>query len=120
MASEMGEAIRQLMQEKGLSEDSVKLTIENMLKAAYKRTFGTADNAAVQFADHSGDTVYQALNDVSSDGGELTWQTGNGGNSSAGKFAHFAPDGADHFAAPGRHLTDSALNSAINFPRELF
>ena len=34
MASEIGEAIRQLMQEKGISEDSVKITIENMLKAA--------------------------------------------------------------------------------------
>ena len=51
MASEMGEAIRQLMQEKGISEDSVKLTIENMLKAAYKKTFGTSENAIVVFED---------------------------------------------------------------------
>ncbi|MBP5403055.1 MAG: transcription termination/antitermination protein NusA [Treponema sp.] len=59
MASEMGEAIRQLMQEKGISEDSVKLTIENMLKAAYKRTYGTADNAVVVFEDDLSDvTIY--------------------------------------------------------------
>lgn len=51
MASEMGEAVRQLMQEKGLSEDAVKMTIENMLKAAYKRTFGTSENAIVEFSD---------------------------------------------------------------------
>lgn len=51
----MGEAIRQLMQEKGISEDSVKMTIENMLKAAYKRTYGTADNAVVVFEDDLSD-----------------------------------------------------------------
>lgn len=55
MSSEMGEAIRQLMQEKGISEDSVKMTIENMLKAAYKRTYGTADNAVVVFEDDLSD-----------------------------------------------------------------
>lgn len=55
MASEMGEAIRQLMQEKGISEDSVKLTIENMLKAAYKKTFGTSENAIVVFEDDLSD-----------------------------------------------------------------
>ena len=64
MASEMGEAIRQLMQEKGLSEDSVKLTIENMLKAAYKRTFGTADNAVVQFADDLSDVTLFSRKEV--------------------------------------------------------
>jgi N utilization substance protein A len=32
--SEMAEAIRQLIQEKGYSEDSVKQTIEKALKAA--------------------------------------------------------------------------------------
>lgn len=57
--AEMGEAIRALMQEKGISEDSVKLTIENMLKAAYKRTYGTADNAVVVFEDDLSDvTIY--------------------------------------------------------------
>ena len=55
MASEIGEAIRQLMQEKGISEDSVKITIENMLKATYKRTYGTADNAIVVFEDDLSD-----------------------------------------------------------------
>ncbi|QTQ15872.1 transcription termination factor NusA [Treponema parvum] len=57
MASEMAEAIRQLTQEKGISEESVKLTIENMLKAAYKRTYGTSDNAVVKFADDMSDVA---------------------------------------------------------------
>jgi N utilization substance protein A len=55
MPSEMAEAIRQLIQEKGLSEDSLKQMIENTLKAAYKRTYGTADNAVVRFADDMSD-----------------------------------------------------------------
>ncbi|MCK9171335.1 MAG: transcription termination factor NusA [Treponema sp.] len=53
--SEMAEAIRQLIQEKGYSEDSVKTIIENALKAAYKRTYGTADNAIVKFNENMSD-----------------------------------------------------------------
>ena len=53
--SEMAEAIRQLIQEKGYSEDSVKQTIEKALKAAYKRTYGTDENAIVKFEDDMSD-----------------------------------------------------------------
>ena len=49
--SEMAEAIRQLIQEKGYSEESVRQTIERALKAAYKRTYGTDENAIVKFED---------------------------------------------------------------------
>ena len=57
--SEMAEAIRELMQEKGVSEDSVKQTVESAIKAAYKKTFGTADNCVVKFADDLSDvSVY--------------------------------------------------------------
>ena len=47
--SEMADAIRALQSEKGMSEESIKQTIENAIKAAYKRTFGTADNCIVKF-----------------------------------------------------------------------
>jgi len=53
--SEMAEAIRQLIQEKGYSEESVRQTIEKALKAAYKRTYGTDENAIVKFADDMSD-----------------------------------------------------------------
>ncbi len=53
--SEMAEAIRALIDEKGYSEASVKQIIENALKAAYKRTYGTSDNAIVKFADDMSD-----------------------------------------------------------------
>ena len=59
MSSDMAEAIRQLIQEKGYSEDSVRATIENTLKAAYKRKFGTAENCVVQINDEMSDvSVY--------------------------------------------------------------
>lgn len=55
--SEMAEAIQALIQEKGISVESVKQTIENTLKAAYKKTFGTADNCIVVFADDLSDVT---------------------------------------------------------------
>ena len=55
MSSQMAEAIRQLTQDKGISEDAVLRTIEGMLKAAYKRKFGTDDNAVVKFAEDLSD-----------------------------------------------------------------
>lgn len=53
--SEMAEAIHALIAEKGYSEESVRRTIESALKAAYKRTHGTSDNAVVKFADDMSD-----------------------------------------------------------------
>ena len=55
--SEMADAIRELTQDKGFSLDSVKQTIENTLRAAYKRTFGTADNCIITFADDMSDVT---------------------------------------------------------------
>ena len=51
MASDMSEAIRQLIQDRGISEELVLRTIENTLLAAYKRRYGNADNAVVRFND---------------------------------------------------------------------
>jgi N utilization substance protein A len=47
----MSEAIHQLIQDRGMSEELVLKTIENTLLAAYKRRFGNADNAIVRFND---------------------------------------------------------------------
>jgi N utilization substance protein A len=47
----MSDAIRQLIQDKGISEELILKTIENTLLAAYKRRFGNADNAIVRFND---------------------------------------------------------------------
>ncbi len=59
MASKMAEAIQQLIQENGLTEEAVVKTIENTIKAAYKRKFGTSENCLVEFEDDLSDvTVY--------------------------------------------------------------
>lgn len=49
MASGLADAIRGLVHEKGISEDLVRKTIEDFLYAAYKRKFGTVENAVVRF-----------------------------------------------------------------------
>jgi N utilization substance protein A len=55
----MAEAIRQLVQEKGIDEDLVFRMIEDTLKAAYKRKYGTNDNAVVSFNDaHTDVSIY--------------------------------------------------------------
>lgn len=59
MASQMAEAIQQLIQDKGLTEEAVLKTIENTIKAAYKRKFGISDNCFVEFEDDLSDvSVY--------------------------------------------------------------
>jgi len=55
----MAEAIRQLVQEKGIDEDLVFRMIEDTLKAAYKRKYGANDNAVVTFNDtHTDVSIY--------------------------------------------------------------
>ena len=51
MGIDMSEAIRQLSQERGLSEELIHKTIEDMLLAAYKKRYGTDENAVVKFDD---------------------------------------------------------------------
>ena len=59
MASEMAEAIRQLINEKGISEDLIVKTLEDALMAAYKKKYGTNENAVVRFKDnYEGVDVY--------------------------------------------------------------
>jgi N utilization substance protein A len=47
----MSDAIRQISQDRGISEELILKTIEDTLVAAYKRRFGSADNAIVRFSD---------------------------------------------------------------------
>ena len=60
MSSEMALAIRQLIQERGISEELVLPTIEDTLLAAYKRKYGTIDNAVVRFAEDGTDVSIYA------------------------------------------------------------
>lgn len=59
MASEMADAIRQLINEKGISEDLIVKTVEDALMAAYKKKYGTNENAVIRFRDdYEGVDVY--------------------------------------------------------------
>jgi N utilization substance protein A len=51
MALDLHEEMQQLMQEKGMSEELVVRTIENLLISAYKRKFGHSENVEVRFSD---------------------------------------------------------------------
>jgi transcription termination/antitermination protein NusA len=51
MSVGLADAIRAVVQDKGISEDLLIKVIEEFLMAAYKRKFGHSDNAVVQFTD---------------------------------------------------------------------
>ncbi len=52
MPSDMAEAIRQLISEKGISEELIVNTLQEALIAAYKKKFGTSDNAIIRFREN--------------------------------------------------------------------
>lgn len=58
--SQMAQAIRALIDEKGYSKESVKDIITATLKAAYKRTFSTDENAIVKFNEDMSDVSLYA------------------------------------------------------------
>jgi N utilization substance protein A len=64
MSSEMALAIRQLVQERGISEELVHRTIEESLLAAYKRKYGTSDNAVVRFSEDGTDVTIFAQKSI--------------------------------------------------------
>jgi N utilization substance protein A len=64
----MSDAIRQLSQDRGISEELILRTIENTLLAAYKRRYGNADNAIVRFNDDKEVSIYAQKMIVEHDG----------------------------------------------------
>ncbi len=51
MATDLGDAIQSMVAEKNISEELVLNTIEEILRAAYKRKFGTEENAVIEFSE---------------------------------------------------------------------
>ena len=64
MASGLADAIKALVQDKGISEELVKQTIEDFLFAAYKRKFGTTENAVVKFSEDDTDVSIYARKNI--------------------------------------------------------
>jgi N utilization substance protein A len=52
MASDMADAIRQLISEKGISEELIVNTLQEALLAAFKKKYGTSDNAVIRFREN--------------------------------------------------------------------
>ncbi len=67
MASGLAEAIRLLVQDKGIPEELIMRTIEEFLLAAYKRTFGTADNAVIKFTEDGSEVSLYARKSIVED-----------------------------------------------------
>jgi len=64
MAGELYEAIRLLVEDRGISEELIRKTIEEFLLAAYKKKFGTSDNAVVRFSDDEQDVTIYAQREI--------------------------------------------------------
>jgi len=64
MASGLADAIKALVQDRGISEELVKQTIEDFLFAAYKRKFGTTENAVVKFTDNDTEVSIYARKNI--------------------------------------------------------
>ncbi len=64
MAGELYEAIRLLVQDRGISEELIRKTIEEFLFAAYKKKFGTSDNAVVRFSEDDEDVTIYAQREI--------------------------------------------------------
>lgn len=60
MNSELSDSIRAITQDKGISADLVQKVVEEFLLAAYKKTYGTSDNAVVKFGDDLGEVSISA------------------------------------------------------------
>ncbi len=67
MATGLREAIRSLIDDRGISEELIQKTIEDFLLAAYKRKFGTVENAVVTFSDDGEDVSLYAKKTIVED-----------------------------------------------------
>ncbi len=67
MASKMSEAIKLLIQERGISEELVRKTIEESLLAAFKKKYGSMDNAVVRFSEDGSEVTIFARKKIVED-----------------------------------------------------
>ena len=67
MSSELSEAIRNLVNERGISKDVVIETVKDVLLAAYKRKYGTSDNAVVEFNEETDSVDLYAIKEIVDD-----------------------------------------------------
>jgi transcription termination/antitermination protein NusA len=64
MSTGLAEAVKMLVQDKGISEELVRSTIEEFLLAAYKKKFGTDENAVVRFSEEGDEVTISARKSI--------------------------------------------------------
>jgi N utilization substance protein A len=64
MSSGLTDAIRALVHDKGISEELIRKTIEDFLYAAYKKKYGTSENAVVRFNEDGSDVSLFAQKEI--------------------------------------------------------
>ncbi|MFW5727116.1 MAG: transcription termination factor NusA [Spirochaetia bacterium] len=64
MTSGLADAIRGLVQDRGIPEELVRKTIEDFLFAAYKKKFGTTENAVVRFSEDGSEVAIFAQKEI--------------------------------------------------------
>src|SRR6056297_2550950 len=67
MTSGLADAIRGLVQDRGSPEELVRKTIEDFLSAAYKKKFGTTENAVVRFSEDGSEVAIFAQKEIVED-----------------------------------------------------
>jgi len=76
MSAGLADAIRAVVQDKGIPEDLIMHVIEEFLLAAYKRKYGHADNAVVQFSDDESEVTLFAQKRIVEDVDDETTEIG--------------------------------------------
>ncbi len=64
MSASIAEAVRQLVHNKGISEELILQTVEDILLAAYKRKFGTSENAVTNINEETGEVHLYSKKEV--------------------------------------------------------
>ena len=67
MSASIAEAVRQLVHHKGISEELILQTVEEILLAAYKKKFGSSENAVTKINEESGDVFLFSKKEVVED-----------------------------------------------------
>ncbi len=64
MSASIAEAVRQLVHNKGISEDLILTTVEEVLLVAYKKKFGTSENAVTKIDEERGEVFLYSKKEV--------------------------------------------------------
>ena len=116
MAQKFGEVLRDLVKEMGISEDLIKKVTEEVLLTAYKKNYGTVDNAEVRFNEEEEgwvptlysqkrvvDDVYEEVKEIELADAKKLEPESEIGQSNLPFFFSFGPQLPPFIPSPGRN-----------------